>query len=61
MDERKHIGIENHLARIRQDIREDVVFDYACSPVTHALVDSTSPLSNDSDSNGGWLDTYDSN
>ena len=58
--ERKHIGLENHLARIRQDIRDDVAANYACSPVNHALGDATSPSSNDSDSNDVWLDTDDS-
>ena len=55
--ERKRIGPENHLARIRQDICDDVL-NNACSPANHALGDTSS---NDSDSNGGWLDTYNSN
>ena len=59
--ERKRIALENHLYRIRQDIRDDVAFDYDCSPVNHALGDATSPLSNDYDSNEGWLDTSGSN
>ena len=54
--ERKLIRLENHLARIRQDICDDVL-NNACSPANHTLGDA-SP--NDSDSNGGWLDTYDS-
>ena len=55
--ERKRIGIENHLARIHQDIRDNVAFNYACSPVNHALGDATSLSSNDSNSNGVWINT----
>ena len=55
--ERKRIALENHLARIRQDICDDVDFEYACSPVNHFLGDATPPSSNDSDSGDGWLDT----
>ena len=44
---RGRIGPENHLARICQDIRDDVAANYACSPVNHALGDATSPSSND--------------
>ena len=59
--ERKRIGLENHLARIIQDIHDDVSFEYACSPDNHALGDATSPPFNDSDSNDGWIDTGGSN
>ena len=51
--ERKRIGLENHLARICQDIRDNVTANYACPPINHALGDATSPSSNDSDSNDG--------
>ena len=54
--ERKCIRLENHLARIRQDILDDVL-NNAFPPANHALGDASS---NDSDSNGGWLETYDS-
>ena len=47
---RKLIALENHLARICQDIRDDVAANYACSPANHALSDATFPSSNDSDS-----------
>ena len=59
--ERKHIALENHLSRIRQDIRYDVADNYAWSLVNHALGYATSPSSNDSDSNDGWIDTIGSN
>ena len=55
--ERKRIAHDNHLARIRQDIRDDVAANCACSPVNHALVDAMSPSSNDFDSNDVWIDT----
>ena len=55
--ERKRIGPENHLARTRQDIRDNVAANYACSPVNHALGDTTSPSSNDYDSNDVCIDT----
>ena len=58
--ERTSICIENHLARMRQDICDDVAADYSCSPDNHALGDATSLSSNDSDSGDGWLDTEDS-
>ena len=54
--ELKRIRFEEVLARIFQDVRDDVV-ENACSPANHALGDA---LSNDSDSNDGWLNTYDS-
>ena len=57
MVDRKRIGLENHIATIRQDIHDNVL-NNACSPANHALVDASS---NDSDSNCGLLDTYDSN
>ena len=59
--ERKRIRLENHLARIRQDIRDDVAANYACSPVNHDLGDATSPSSNYSDSNDWWINTSGSN
>ena len=51
--ERKLIALENHLSRIRQDIRDDVAANYSCSPANHALDDATSPSSNDFDSGDG--------
>ena len=59
--ESKCIALENHLARIRQDIRNDVAANYSCSPVNRALGDATPPSSNDSDSNDVWIDTSGSN
>ena len=35
--ESKCIALENYLARIRQDIRDDIAANYACSPVNYAL------------------------
>ena len=55
--ESKCICFEELLARIHQYVCDDVV-DNACSPANHALGDA---LSNDSDSDDGWIDTYDSN
>ena len=59
--ERKRIPLENHLVRIRQDIRDDVADNDTCSLVNHAMGDATSPSSNDSDSNDVWIDTSGSN
>ena len=53
---RKRVALENHIARIRQDVRDDVAANYVCSPVNHALGDASPansprpPSSNDSDS-----------
>ena len=55
--ELKHIRFKELLARIRQDVRDEVV-ENVCSPANYALGDA---LSNDFDSNEGWLDTHDSN
>ena len=50
------VTIDNHLARFRQDMRDDVAANYASYPVNHALGDAPpsnsprSPSSNDSDS-----------
>ena len=54
--ELKRIRFEDLLARIHQDVRDDVAAN-VCSPVNNALGDA---LSNDSDSDDGWLDIYDS-
>ena len=59
--ERKRIALENHLARIRQDIRDDIAANSACSPVNNSLGDATYPLSNYSNSNEGWINTSGSN
>ena len=53
--ELKRIRFEELLARIRQDVRDDVSAN-VCSPVNNALGDA---LSNDSDSDEGWLGRYD--
>ena len=50
---RKRIDLENHLARIRQDMRDDVAANYAYSLTNHALGDATPPSSNDSKSGDG--------
>ena len=52
--ELKHIRFKELLARIRQDVRDDVAAN-ARVPVDNALGDT---LSNDSDSDDGWLDIY---
>ena len=54
--ELKRIHFEEVLPRICQAVRDDVVAN-VCSPNNHALGDA---LSNDSDFDDGWLDTYDS-
>ena len=53
----KRIRFEELLARIRQDVRDDVSAN-VCSPVNNALGDE---LSNYFDSGDGWLGRYDSN
>ena len=55
--ELKHIRFEELLSRIRQDVYDNVLAN-VCSPTKQALGDA---LSNDSDSDDGWLDSYDSN
>ena len=52
--ELKHIRLEEYLARIHQDVRDKVAAN-ARFPVNNALGDA---LSNDSDSDDGWLDRY---
>ena len=54
--ELKHIRVEEYLARIRQDVSDEVDANVR-APVNNALGDA---LSNDSDSDDGWLDRYDS-
>ena len=54
--ELKHIRFEELLARIYQDVHDDVAANVH-APVNNALGDA---LSNDSDSDDGWLDRYDS-
>ena len=54
--ELKRIRFEDLLARIRQDVRDNV-FANVCSPVNNALGDA---LSNDSESDDGWLNRYNS-
>ena len=53
----KRIHLEEHLARICQDISEEVASNVH-APVNNALGDD---LSDDSDSGDGWLHIYDSN
>ena len=56
MVERKRVALDNHLARIRQDMCDDIAVNYACSPMNYALGDASpansprSPFFNDSDS-----------
>ena len=52
--ELKHIRFKELLARIRGDVRDDVV-NNACSTANHALGDA---LSNDSNYDNGWINTY---
>ena len=52
--ELKHIRSEELIDRIRDNVRDDIL-NNACSPANHALGDASS---NDSESNDGWLDTY---
>ena len=54
--ELKRIRFEELLARIFQDFRDDVATN-VCSPVNNTLGNA---LSDDSDSDDGWLDRYDS-
>ena len=54
--ELKRIRFEAYLARIRQDVRDDVAA-YIHAPVNNALGDA---FSDDSDSDDGWLERYDS-
>ena len=54
--ELKRIRCEESLARIRKYFLDDVL-NNACSPDNHAWGDASS---NDSDSNEGWLNTYNS-
>ena len=54
--ELKCIRVEEYLARICQDIRDEVAANL-CAPVNNALGDA---LSNYSDSDDGYLDRYDS-
>ena len=51
--EMKRIRFEESIARIRKEVRDDVL-NNACSPADHALGDASS---NDYDSNYGWIDT----
>ena len=53
MVERKRITLENHFSRIRQVIRDDVAANYSCSLSNHALDDTMSTSSNDSNSGDG--------
>ena len=55
--ELKHIRVKEYLARIRQDVSDKVAAN-VCAPVNNALGDA---LPNDSDSDDGWLDRYNSN
>ena len=41
--DRKRIALENHIAVICQDIRDDIASNYAFSPVNHALGDACPP------------------
>ena len=54
--ELKRIRVKEYLARICQDVSDKVASNVR-APVNNALGDA---LSNDSDSDDGWLDRYDS-
>ena len=54
--ELKHICVEEYLARICQDVKDEVAANVR-APVNNALGDD---LSNDSESDDVWLDRYDS-
>ena len=54
--ELKRFRVKEYLARVSQDICDEVATNVR-APVNNALGDA---LSNDSDSNDGWLDIYDS-
>ena len=55
--ELKRISFEEYLDRISQNISDGVAAN-VIDPVNNSLGDARS---NDSDSDDGWLDTYDSN
>ena len=55
--ELKRIRVEEYLTRVCQDIRDKVAAN-VCAPVNNSLGDA---LSDDYDSDGGWLDISDSN
>ena len=55
--ELKRICVEEYIARIRQDVRDDVATNIRV-PVNNALGDAPS---NDSDYDDGWIDRYDFN
>ena len=54
--ELKRIRVKEYLDIICQDVSDEVAAN-VCAPVNNALGDA---LSNDSDSDDGWLDRYDS-
>ena len=54
--ELKRIRVEEYLARVGQDIRDKVAAN-VCVPVNHDL---GAALSNNSDSDDGWIERYDS-
>ena len=60
-DEWKLVALEDHLARVRQDMRDDVAAKYTFPPVNNDLGDASpanSPnysLSNDSNSGDDWV------
>ena len=57
----KRVALEGHLARVRQDMRDDVAENYTPSLLNNALGDASpansprSSLSNDSDSCEDWV------
>ena len=61
------MALEDHLARVRQDMHDDVAANYASYPVNHSLGDAfpanspRPPSSNDSDSGDDLIDTIGSN
>ena len=65
--EGKRVALEDHLTRVRQDMRDDFAANYASFPMNHDLGDAPpaniprSPSSNDSDSGDDWFHISGSN
>ena len=59
--ETKRVDLEGHLARVCQDMRDDVAMNYTFTPMNNSLGDASSnnsprsSLSNDSDSSDNWV------
>ena len=63
----KQVALEDHLARVFQDMRDDVAANYTFPPVNNALGDASPanshipPLSIDSESGDDWVHIIGSN